>query len=260
MSESTISLTFDDLLQVVGRYLGYGASSSTYSTAQKTRIGEIINSGYRRFITPPVLDGETTIHEWSFLTITTTIATVDGDGETDLPDDFGGLIGDFTWGTGYMRAPITVVADAKMRDLRTGNTQSGYPLYVAIRNKTFDQTAAGQRFELAWWPEPDDAYTLGYTYSALYRKLDSTYLYPLGGAYHAETIRAACLSVAEEEDNDVIGAKNAIWKERLRASIASDRQRMTPDYLGYNGNVSRRDTQLRPRDTIYSEYEGNVYP
>ena len=61
---------------------------------------------------------------------------------------------------------------------------------------------------------------------------------------HAETILAACISVAEEQENhnrrdgDRTYDKRDLFKERLAASISLDKQIDRTTYFGYNRDNS----------------------
>jgi hypothetical protein len=63
MAESTLSLAYASLVQQIGRYLGYGESASG---AQLTDIQRCIAGGLRMFYRA---------HRWSFLDLSTTLAT-----------------------------------------------------------------------------------------------------------------------------------------------------------------------------------------
>lgn len=67
MSESTLSITYDDLRSEIGYYLGFRRSSSAWSADQAATIESCLKSGLRQFYLPEPLPGESVSHLWSFL-------------------------------------------------------------------------------------------------------------------------------------------------------------------------------------------------
>ena len=234
MAESTLTLTYTDLLSEVGLFLGWGADSSNWSTNQSTSVAACVDAGYRRFLRA---DGK---HKWSFLRPVTSLTTTADDYDQDLPDAFGGLVGqgfyyaDTTAGkTLIPKVPIGLVLDK-----RTQSTDSGLPLMAAIRTKTFDPTT-GQRWEVLFWPAPDDTYTLYYKYRVLLNQMSTTNLYAIGGMEHSETVKEACLMVAEERHRDESnGLHKKLYGEQLVISIDRDQQDHSPSIYGYNSDLS----------------------
>jgi len=80
--------------------------------------------------------------------------------------------------------------------------------------------------------------------------VDTSLEYPYGGAEHAETILAGCLSVAEEQENgnqlggNKVYDKKKLFQERLAASIQLDKMKNNVDFFGYN----RDNSDARHRD------------
>jgi len=76
MAESTLSLTYADLMNAVSYFL-YGKSDYTDLGANdQSRCDEIVQDGYRQFLYPPTLDGVDVGYEWRFLNPNTTLDTV----------------------------------------------------------------------------------------------------------------------------------------------------------------------------------------
>lgn len=86
MAESTLSMTYNDLLSAVGHYLGYGRNTayladtaspktetSDWDTSQTADVEDCVKSGLRQFYNPPILPNMRTQHEWSFLKPTTSL-------------------------------------------------------------------------------------------------------------------------------------------------------------------------------------------
>lgn len=257
MAEPTLTLVYSDFQKHCGEFLGFGRSG--WDATETAQLDEFIQSGYRRFLMPPKLPGEETAHEWSFLTPTTTLTTAADDDDYDLPDNFGGLLGGMTFSDMPGGAPIPLCSDAQIRTMKAQIDTSGKPRFVAIRPKAF-VSATGQRFEAYFYPTPDAVYTISYSYNAILSKLDgSTNTRPLGGPMHVDTILEAILAAAEATMDDNVGIHEARFQERLQASIARDRQGMTPNDLGYNGNGPRVSTWAQRRANTYPEYNGSTW-
>lgn len=158
----------------------------------------------------------------------------------NLPDDWGSFIGPLTYrpGTSDLFGPVEVVGEYMIRSRRQANDTYARPQVAAVIPKTFT-ASTGQRFQISFWPTPDDAYVLTYRYNANPNTL-STGEYPLGGMRHAETILASCLAVAESKR--AIADGNGQYKQRfmelLAASVSFDANTTAPDYLGINRDRS----------------------
>lgn len=251
MAESSLSLGYADLQAAVGFYLGWTGTSANWTSEQSDRIDDVIKSGLRRFYHPPIVDGS--LWKWRFLRPVFTLTTTASDMDYDMDDDFGGLDCDYlTFAAGEYYPPVRVVAEEQIRDMFTTNNYDGYPRYCATRAKS-STGASGQRWELVLWPTPDDAYVLTGRYQALQNELSDSYPYPLGGEPHAETIRAACLAVAEEESQEGRGVRWQEFIDRLRTSIEFDARNDSPRTLGYNS-----DPGIDPESTGLHSYSTGV--
>lgn len=237
MAESSLSITYDDLRTAVGFYIGYKRSDKDeWSDEQNSIVDEIINSGLRQFYYPPLLDDQLQPHEWSFLKPVETLTTVSGTGDYDLPDDYGGYEGRWTFASNLNYPDIDIISESQIRTMRNMNDSSGVPRYAAIRPKEMTSGTEGQRFEVMLYPEPAAAYVISYRKVIRYNILSDTNQYPAGGTEHGETIKESCLDVAERMMNDEAGVHHQAFMARLAASIAHDRKTNIPEYLGYNGN------------------------
>ena len=165
--------------------------------------------------------------------------TISGQYIYDLPDNYGGIDGGFTYTSSNMRRVIPVVSELFIRKKRAGLNTTGVPDYCAVRPKSSDNTS-GQRYEVLFYPRPSSNYTLEYSYIPLMDVLTASAPYPWGGEPHTETIIASCLAVAEERLNDTRGEKWNRFMERLRASVDFDRRMNTPETLGYVRDGSKR--------------------
>lgn len=164
--------------------------------------------------------------------------TISAQRDFDLPDDFGGMNGTFTYSSSNYHGEIKRIAENQLREFRRGNTTAGFPIYCAIRPLTTAGTSVGQRFEVMFYPNPDATYILSYSYTPLTDVLNGTIIYPYGGATHAETILCSCLAVAEQRLDDRKGEKWNDFMQKLQTSIDLDREAWTPESLGYNKNTA----------------------
>jgi len=242
-TESTLSLEMLDLQREIGHCLGHGRDETKWSKGEQDDIDAALNSGLRQFYFPPVLQGESSAHEWSFLRPIDTLTTAASTGDYDMPADFGGIEGPMTFApvTGY--PPVVVVGEGEIRHLRQVSSLSGRPAYVAIRPVESDGSG-GQRFEALFYPTPDAAYVLTYRKTILANALTSSAPFPLGGMAHAQTVLASCLAAAEAQSLDGQTAKMQLFLQRLAASISYDRSANSQEHFGYCGDDS--DEAHRP--------------
>ena len=199
---------------------------------------------------------------WAETTETASEYLLQHDGNYDLPDDFGGMEGDIVVESETYKPNLVMVGEGRIRTLRQQapyNVNSGStttPFYAAVRPKEQTDTTVGQRFEILFYPIPNNVYTLSYVKRILPEMLvDTTLEYPYGGAEHAETILAACLSVAEEQENgnqlggNKVYDKKKLFQERLAASIQLDKMKNNVDFFGYNRDNSDARHRLRNNRT-----------
>ncbi len=162
-----------------------------------------------------------------------------------LPDDFGSILSPLTFEPELGNPPIKIVPESAVRAARSSWSSTGAPREAAIVPSLTLTATTGQRFKIVFNPCPDSAYLLTYRYTALVSKLDATdKKYPLGGMQHGETIKAACLAVAELIEEDRPGAWEGMFREALATSVSIDRAN-APDFYNYNGEG------LLPDNTVY---------
>lgn len=233
MAESTLTLTFDDLKSEVGFFLGYG--SSGWSAAQETEIEKRVNTGYRRVLYPPATRGVPPGYEWSFLRPTTILSISSDDGDYDLPDSFGRLIGEFHYAPDKHYAPVKRIPESMLLDMRSTSDMNGWPTFCAIRFKSSDQST-GQRQEVLFYPEPDADYTLYYSFEAYTGQLSDSATYPLGGMQMSELYKESCLAVVESSNEDNEGVHTKLYQQLLIDQIARDMKRGSGQNYGKMGN------------------------
>jgi hypothetical protein len=170
----------------------------------------------------------------------------------DLPTDFADLDGPITFepGNSMLATPIQVVGENEIRAELAVSSTVGRPRLAALRPKAIDETT-WTKYELLFYPVPDDAYVLTYRYKVNVQALSATNLYPPGGAVHAETVLESCLAIAEQQKDGKPGVHTSKYAERLSASISADRMNNAPDTLGYN-----RDNSDQPMN-YWNSYWGH---
>jgi hypothetical protein len=250
-----LEVEYTTLFEEIGFYLGYGRDvpsvPAEFADESKTVLA-VLNSGLRQFYYPPPIGDPPKRHVWSFLSPKATIV-LDLPWEYDLPADYGGVITDLVWekatGSGISQALSTIGVEQLMSiKAKGGSSVIGPPQYVAIRATTFDATAT-PRYQLLVYPEPGttapDAGTIHFRYNADPGPLTDTDVYPLGGAGHAETLIASCLSAAERKLHDEAGVQHNRFMELLAASVALDQeQRMAAEKLSSSWPTTDADTAL----------------
>ena len=237
MADSTLVLTYDDLLLEVCFYLGFGRDSAKWAADDEALADAYVQSGYRQFLYPPPLDRKAKAHVWSFLHPTAAITLAADEEDFDLPDTFGSLDGDYFWyeaGTGW--APVPVVGVGQILTARSRSVQSGEPRIAAIRPK-LSTGSTPQRFELLVYPKNSTERDWAYSYNVQVDKLVTTE-HPVGGLEHNETILESCLAVAEGRSNNEAAVHQDSFMRLLAASIVRDQQTRGPKLLGYNADPS----------------------
>jgi hypothetical protein len=97
MAESNLSIEFTDLKSEVGVFLGYGRGGTAFADwaamdpNPEAEVESVVQSGYRRVLYPPAVEGVKPGHEWSFLRPTATLYlganAADGVIGADTPGD-----------------------------------------------------------------------------------------------------------------------------------------------------------------------------
>jgi hypothetical protein len=223
VSESELSINYDDLMKEVGDFLGYGPDSTAWSTDETSQCDRYVQGGLRRFYYPSAVEGVEDGYSWSFMHPITTLATVSGTRTQDLPDNLARVLGNFHYETDLYRRSVIPVGEGKYSSLLSRSDDSGLPEVCRIRQKA-KQDSEGTRWEVSWWPLPDGAYTLTYQYEAYSGKISVQNPYPLGGMRYGELIVQSCLAVAEQRANDERGMHTHDFERLLRSMVEMDRR------------------------------------
>jgi len=255
------------LKSLVGLHMGFGQNEDAWTESQRQEILQIMREGRSRVYTPTI-PGRKDSHEWSFLAPLQHVTTVSGSYSYDLPDDFGGFstLGGspmtYKAGDNVIYPSITITGEHHIRRLLQQTVQAtGRPVKAGYGQKSGAQQGAG--YELFLWPVPDAAYTLSYRYRVAPGP-DPTVIY--GGDAHFQTFLEAMKAAADVYLRRRNKPHEALFQERLVASIRYDQQLISPPTMGYN-----RDSSSRLSGGIYDDrhragwgegavsYNGNLY-
>lgn len=239
---------FTEIKVILADQLGWGRNTegagSDWSTETVARLDGIIESGHLQFIYPPVVDGETVAHRWTFLRPKTTLSTVASTYLYDMPATYGSMVGDMSYDADEDEHRIIEHTSPAVIDRKRAiDDAEGRPDCFALRPKSVGQTTA-QVTELMFYPTPDAAYDIVYYYDAKVYPPSTVRSILLGGQAHSETILQSCRDIAAARyRDDPAGLEHSLFLERLRASIEADR-RNSPKTLGINDD-GRRITHTR---------------
>lgn len=212
-----------------------------------------VQAGYRKFIRPTLVDEGPISHQWSFLSPERTLQVVAGQSDYDLPDDFGGIDGEFNYqatDSTWLTVERHGIGEVKRYNQQNQALQGKPQMFATYPKQASGVT--GQRFAVAFSPIPDASYTLTYRGKVIPLALSAQNPFPWGGESHSETIKEACLAAAESLFQDEIpenGNHAATFKEQLQASIASDIRDNEAEFFGYNADRSDRRMGLAPWGT-----------
>lgn len=263
MAESTLSIAYLELIGETGLFLGWGRGpifgDPAFTTQQQASLDSCVKSGIRQVNNPPVLQGESTAYDWSFLKPTTTLVYPIGQSIVALPDDFGGFEGQITLlsTTGQQWGPIQLFNEGQVREqYASAPAQTGRPLMASLQPLKAMTSTRGQRFQLFLFPLADQNYTLQFPYYLLPDYINGANPYPYGGAAHAELYVASCKYAAERDLDDIKGGpQNQYFLERLAASVSADR-RFKAQTLG--PNLDRSDWTQGQRPWPWNHYQSGI--
>ena len=254
MPDSGLSLNLGELRSEICRYLQFGRSYETLPDREKADVDACVRRGMRQFLSPPPVGGDLHSHTWSWIRPEGTLTTTASTSTYDLPENFGGIVGDLSYQSSSDGAfrPIAVTSLSAFNARKQQETlSSGRPDTCAISPKSASSGEPDRpsRFQMHLFPTPDKAYTLKYQYVATVGEFTdrppATQM--PGGQMHGETIIASCLAVAENLTTDNPGRYMELFGQRLAASVSADRRLYMPSNLGPNTDNS--DGTYRGRRT-----------
>lgn len=255
VSPPTAGYTFRDLVIRVAEYLGvanYGTNADEKAQVPSDNhdldlCKRLVNDGIRMFIADNP--------KWNWLDRVFRLnVSADGDGPWNvagdparyyMPPDFNGDgAKGWTFDKGEDVPPtILIVSERQIRRRRSfGAEESGEPFWAAFRPLEDSEIPEGTgiRWEVMFYPEPGEDYTLLYRFRHYFNELvDLDRDRQPAGVHHDEAVLAACLAKAEIDRDDTAGARMQFYRQKLANSIRIDQQ-AAPTNLGYNGDASGR--------------------
>ena len=202
--EPTVSMTYADLY---GKLVTLFGISTTTAKAY-------VDEAYLNFLAA---------YNWDFLYPVTTLTTAVGDSVTALPEDFGEMLDDFSYAANKVYLFVKEMRAGNIDELRSMSDYTGHPVYYGIEPVSTFATATGQRHQVRWYPRPDAAYVLTYSYLRIPAKLSGDTDKPIGGPMHAMTILDCAYAVYERHTGQVNGSYAQYYNTvSLPRSIAKD--------------------------------------
>lgn len=257
MSDRSLTLKRSDLERYYARDRGMNPQRTDWDATQQADCDMVIGQALRWVYYPQALEGEGSVHLWTFLKPIGRISTVANQGDYDLPDDFGGIDGSITYDRDetFGTFDIRIVPEQKIRSLRQSEDSNleavGYPELAAIVPQPTNGTEA-QRFTLMLWPIPQQSFDLTYTYESNPLLITGDAPYPAGGQPLSEAILAAVLAAAESYFDGEKGVRWAEFVIRLKAAVHYDRKARGPQFLGMfgDGRTSSVNNRFHPHVTF----------
>jgi len=170
----------------------------------------------------------------------------------DMPNDFNRIVGMLHYETDQHLKSIQITSVSRILQLRAASQYSNTPSYAATRYKT-SSGVTGQRSEIMFYPDTDEARTLTYEYEAYSGKLSDASPYPLGGSHLAELFIESCLAVAERRVNNEVAFHNEQFTRLLIDAVKRDKGRSGRNF----GQMGHREDHL---NTFHRGYTGGSYP
>jgi hypothetical protein len=170
-------------------------------------------------------------------------------GDYTLPANFGGQYsGDITFIANTNRGMIlSWTNETFMRSRRQNyNIESGTPYIAAVRlmptpsyrplTNTAGLMLPRRRWELITWRISSEFLSVVFPYALCFNSLVNATDVPPCPFFHDDTIKAACLAVAEMEVEDTQGLHYKFYKESALPNSWRIDAQSSPKSLGYNGN------------------------
>ncbi|MEM6362816.1 MAG: hypothetical protein AAF745_00205 [Planctomycetota bacterium] len=228
------------LQSLAGEHMGFGQNPRAWTENQRQIVLEAMRQGLRRFYVPVPVLGRRDSHVWSFLFPLESMTLKAGQWRYDLPSDFGGIDSPITYNAGdnVIHPSIEVIGEHQIRRLLEQTTQaSGRPTKAGFGQKAGATENSG--YEIMFWPVPDGDYTLNYRYRVSPGQ-DVSVIH--GGDAHFQTILEAIKAAADVIQRKRQRPHEALFQERLVASVLYDQQLAAPAKMGYNRDGSNSAT------------------
>jgi len=222
------------LKRLVGAARECGPNPGSWSHHEANEVEVILQTGLRKFYHPPVLAGEKSRHEWSFLHPRGKLTLVSGTYTYQLPDNVSLVDSPLI----YEEDDSAIYESIRLRDethvmgLLQRDDSSGRP-HVAAQRVSTPNTGVSTRYELVVYPIPDGEYIVNFSYQMNPQAGSEDTELPHGGQQHAQTIIESCLAASEEYDGKQ-GLHSTLFMQQLQSSVAHDRRVISTNSLGYN--------------------------
>jgi len=228
---SGLGIQYNDLLDAVTDYLGYGPDHTNIAAGKQTEVERVVQAGMRAFYVPVhPQTGKT--YRWSFLYPVAQLTVSNED--VALPSNFGGLFGPVSFSGFQTDISISIVPEGQIRTLRASMPRTGPPTFMATTTMQTGSDSAWTAVAM-FWPAPDSAYILKIPYFIQPPMPSDDAPYMMGSALFADAVIASCLARAELLRDDAIGPRAQEFKERLLAAICMDEDMSTPETFGILG-------------------------
>ena len=182
----------------------------------------------------------------------------------ELPAGFdGNFDGNLHYKTGdnTLWPSIQIVSPAIVRSKKQACNDEDRPLFAAVQPKEF-APATGQRWEITFFPSPDQSWTFYGRYMVRPQMIDGVNKFPFGGSAMAEVFLESCLAVAEKRFIEDAKIHQEEFQKLLIQAIDHDASAFSADFLGYNSDRSEArgmSSYDRRYDNAIHSYEGVVY-
>ena len=238
------TVSFSDLQKRISRFAFGTRETSGLDSDKIADINACIEDG---------LQSVYAAYRWSFLRPLVTIDTVADTYTYDLPTGFDAIDGPLTFvsATSCYYRSVPIVHETEIRKRRQFREYTGRPVMAAIVTDTYDATVGSTR-KIAFYPTPDDEYTLTSTMRLRHTIIDADNPYPIGGEVLAGVIIESCLAAAERFFEDTEAVHGAKYKELLMLAIESDKDATCPDMIS---PTSSRSSSTRTGIDVYINSE-----
>lgn len=247
---SDLLLTFSEVYELVSEFLGYGSSPSGTNL---TNCKNCVYSGLRRFLFP--INARTgRKHTWSFLKKPYTLVTQSGQWQIELPKDFKEFHTPLQYDKDSGYAPPVKVSPEEILRMRALGTGETYPAFYALV-RPFSGASVGNNWQIWFHGEPDNSYIMHSIYIVNPDKPSATTDVFVGGVEASEAILESCLSVAEQNYDEVSGIHTQNAEKLIQELILHDNVSV-PETVGRFDQASvvrKRFLEALTEDDIYAD-------
>ena len=177
-------------------------------------------------------------------------------GNFTLPANFSGVhTGDITYVADTNQGvSLSWISEAKIRQWRENITdETGDPYWAAVRPMEDSDARLARRWELVVYPKSVETLSILFQYQLHFDTLTAVTDSPPVPFNHDETIRQACLAVAERDNEDMSSSHHQDKYDRNLLKSYSIDSRTGPRRLGYFGNP------VSPTGNMIETFRNNWY-